>query len=130
VNAYKANFFLFLFVVTNSSNASDVTCKKISSDWSLFSDNIALFVTYNVVGEVGRKFEIGTGVSVSGKPRGAKKTFEGNVEIDAYLLGALHIRRADQGADFSVCATATDMEVIPLKGVLNRYIESLDQLDS
>lgn len=80
-------------------------CRNVGSDWLWFGDHAALSVSYATRGPLGRTYEVGTGLSVNGSPWGSRVKYAGDAEFSAYGIGALHIRRADDGPDFEVCAS-------------------------
>lgn len=96
------------------AQAANYQCELVDQNWRWFSDHVALYVTYIVVGQPGRTYEVGTGVSISGKPRGKTQKQSGAVEVTAYGLGALHIRQSDSGNPFKVCATSEDIKPIKI----------------
>jgi hypothetical protein len=53
-------------------------------------------------------------MSVSGSPWGKRKKYSGDAEFNAYGMGALHIRKKDDGPDFVVCATGLGIGTLPI----------------
>lgn len=93
---------------------SDYLCKEISSDWAWFSDHLLARVTYVVKAAEGREYQIGTGMSLWGKPRGRIQTASGITEVTAYGIGAIHVRLSD-GKDLGrVCVALGDLGVVTL----------------
>lgn len=105
--------FLVLFSAATSL-AADYICKDVGPSWSWFGDHVALRITYRTLGAGGRTYETGTGVSFRGSPLGSREKRVGAAEFNAYGAGALLIRQADDGPPFRVCATATDMDLVPI----------------
>lgn len=104
-----------LFVVIGpQAYAADYLCKQVGREWVWFSDHAAMSVDYLVIGEAGRKYEVGTGIFFNSRPLGSKNTHSGRAEIVAYGIGALHIRQADGGPPFKICGTASKLEAITI----------------
>lgn len=85
------------------ATAAEHSCREVTNDWTWFSDHVALTVEYVIVGQPGRRYEVGTGLKIGGRPRGWRSQHSGNVKITAWGAGALHIRRDDDGPPFKVC---------------------------
>jgi hypothetical protein len=102
--------------ITASASYSEPTyiCRSVGAEWTWFGDHVALSVSYATRGPRDRTYEVGTGLSVNGSPWGSRSKFSGDAEFSAYGIGALHIRRADAGADFDVCSSTIGLEVIPI----------------
>lgn len=111
-----AAYAVLLYGVTQSGNAhsADYICKLVGKDWAWFGDHVAMSIDYVVAGLPGRQYETGTGISFRGSPRGTRKIHTGKAEITAYGAGALHIRSADGGEPFKVCATSAGMSAITI----------------
>lgn len=110
---------LVLFAITMSfsiseSVASSYLCKVIDRQWHWFSDHGAVWIEYVSVGQPGRTYEVGTGISVRGSPWGSRSRYSGNATFKAYGVGALHIRQADDGEPFKVCASAEKLKPIDI----------------
>lgn len=90
------------------------SCKNVGSEWTWFSDHVVWSIDYVLVGPQGREFEIGTGVSVGGRPQGSHRRATHIAEITAYGAGALHVRKIDGGTDFKVCATSLGVDPITI----------------
>lgn len=101
---------------TTSACYSEPTyiCRAVGADWTWFGDHVALSVSYATRGPRDRIYEVGTGLSVNGSPWGSRSKFSGDAEFTAYGIGALHIRRADDGSDFDVCSSTIGLDVIPI----------------
>ena len=82
-----------------NAEASDYLCKTVSNDWVWFDDHAASIFAYTAVGSTHRIYETGTGIFLSGKPRGSIE-WSGVVRFTAWGFGALHIRQADSGGAF------------------------------
>lgn len=89
-------------------------CRDVGKEWVWFEDHVAVYVSYATKGPVGRTYEVGTGISVSGSPWGKRKKYSGEAEFNAYGAGALHIRQRDEGSSFEVCATGNGLGTIPI----------------
>lgn len=63
--------------------------------WSWLEDYAFLSATYVIGCPRDRRCRVGTGIFVGGSPRGTEKDFTGDVEVDVYGLGALHVRVMD-----------------------------------
>jgi hypothetical protein len=98
--------------VPGSPRSSDPRCKLVGDDWTWFSDHVALTVTYVVQGSSTRNYEVGTGVSAFGKPRGRKVQLRGKNEVTAYGMGALHVRVVDGGSPTTICVAQGDLSTI------------------
>ncbi len=94
--------------------AVDYLCKNVDGEWTWFGDHVAVQVDYIVVGAPERSYETGTGIFVRGQPWGSWKVNSGIAKFSAYGIGALHIRKADAGAPFKVCATVKDLSPITI----------------
>lgn len=95
-------------------NTEPYLCREIGQDWVWFEDHAALYVRYGIAGPDGRVYQIGTGLSVSGSPLGRRTVKSGRSEVVAIGVGALHIRRRDDGPDFIVCASGLGLGHIPV----------------
>lgn len=100
---------------TNVAIAEE-SCKNIGSEWVWFSDHIAMTVDYYVAGPLGRKYEIGTGMSLNDSVWGWTTPGDGLTEVTAWGMGALHVRKYDSGEDFQVCVGSTGMQAIQMCG--------------
>lgn len=106
---------LIISLISSSAAADErYLCRFVGESWVWFSDHVAVSVGYLTVGPEGRTYETGTGISVSGSPWGKREKRKGTAEFSAYGAGALHIRRADEGADFKVCATSSGLRPITI----------------
>lgn len=94
--------------------AAEYLCREVGADWTWFSDHVAAAVDYVIVGQPGRRYEVGTGLSMWGAPRGFRSTHAGEASVTAWGMGALHIRRADDGPPFKVCAGASHLKPIDI----------------
>jgi hypothetical protein len=103
-----------LCMTSAPADAADYLCKNVGQSWEWFGDHVALWIDYVVVGTPGRRYEVGTGVSINGSPWGSRDEYSGPAEFSAYGAGALHIRQADQGEPFKVCATSTGLKPITI----------------
>lgn len=108
--------FIFIIYIMQSDwvYANSYKCHVIGNQWQWYDDYFSLYIKYYVVGFAGRKYEVATGVSISGEPRGQRRTISGKGEIVGYGIGALYIRKSDVGEDFKVCATAETIETIAI----------------
>jgi hypothetical protein len=91
-------------------------CKSIGEEWVWFSDHMALSVDYFIAGPNGRKYEIGTGMSINDSVWGWTTSGEGLTDVSAWGMGALHVRKYDTGEDFQVCVGSTGIKAIELCG--------------
>lgn len=105
---------VFLVGTSTLAAAEQYRCRTVGPDWVWFEDHVALYVSYATKGPIRRTYEVGTGISVSGSPWGKRKKFSGEAEFNAYGIGALHIRKRDDGPDFEVCASANGLGTIPI----------------
>ena len=55
-----------------------------------------------VEGATDRQYEIGTGISTFGEPRGSKLKHSGIIEVAAYGIGAIHVRIVDDGSPATI----------------------------
>ncbi len=94
--------------------ALDYLCKIVDGQWTWFGDHVAVTVTYIVVGSPGRAYETGTGVFIGGWPWGGWAVHSGTAKFSAYGIGALHVRKADDGEPFKVCATVKDLNPVTI----------------
>lgn len=109
--------FIFLAVTIPCLSAlagETFRCRSVGNNWVWFEDHAALYVSYATRGPAGRIYEVGTGISVNGSPWGKRKEYSGDAEFKAYGVGALHIRKRDDGLDFEVCATSSGLRTIPI----------------
>lgn len=107
---------LVMLAVSGSLANADESCRSVGSEWVWFSDHIAMSVDYYVSGPADRVFEVGTGMRINGSVWGAVEDGEGLLEVTAYGMGAIHVRRGDNGPDFQVCVGATKLKVISACG--------------
>ena len=101
---------VMIVLVGTTSARSDSFCKEIGSDWVWFSDHVALWVSYVTEAAPNRKYAVGTGVSIGGKPRGQVREVSGKVETTAYGAGALHVRFVDNLGTGTVCAAQGNLK--------------------
>lgn len=101
---------LGLLALSVGAYSQEYICKHVGGSWEWFGDHGAFSVTYSIVGQSGRTYEIGTGISINNSPWGSRSEHQGTYEATAYGIGALHIRNADGGEPFKVCASATGMD--------------------
>lgn len=101
----------------NDTRASDPRCEVTAVDWNWFADHFALSITYVVEGAPGRTYEIATGVSVFGKPRGATVRKIGKSEVTAYGIGAINVRVVDGGPAMPVCVAQGDLSTVTFVNV-------------
>lgn len=97
--------------MVNAAYAAD-RCKTVNSDWTWFSDHVAVWVTYVTEAAPNRRYEVGTGVSFGGKPRGRIQEVSGKVETTAYGAGAIHVRFVDDGGAGTICAAQGELKTI------------------
>ena len=93
---------------------SDYTCKVIDGDWAWFSDHALTRVTYVVSAAGYRQYQVGTGVSLWGKPRGRIRTSSGLTEATTFGNGAIHVRFSDGKGPGQVCVALGDLSVVTL----------------
>lgn len=105
---------LSLCLTTPVAHATDYLCREVAADWLWFSDHAAASIEYIIVGQPGRRFEVGTGMSILGAPRGWRSVSIGNTTVTAWGVGAIHIRRADDGPPFKVCVGAGKLNPIDI----------------
>jgi transcriptional regulator with XRE-family HTH domain len=105
---------LFVLCTPRPAEATDYICKEIGQEWVWLSDNVAMSVEYLIIGVSGRKYDVGTGVFFRGQPWGSVSGHEGKSEVTAYGVGALHVKQADQGPPFKVCATTSKLAAITI----------------
>lgn len=106
---------LLFFCVSPALAASNLKkCKVIGSDWTWFSDHIVGSITYHVVSDGKRKYEVGTGVSFRGKPRGKKRTGNGLTKIKAYGFGMIKVRMKDGKGNAKVCVASKEAVALTL----------------
>lgn len=98
----------------DARNTEPYLCREIGREWVWFEDHAAVYVKYGIAGPAGRRYQVGTGVSVSGSPWGRRVVRSGRSEVLSIGVGALHIRRRDDGPDFIVCASGLGLGHIPL----------------
>ncbi len=98
----------------SSGYAQDYVCKNVGSSWTWFSDHFVASVKYVSVGQAGRRYEVGTGVSIAGHPLGWRETYSGQAEFSAWGMGSVHIRAADGGGPFKVCLATGDISPITI----------------
>jgi hypothetical protein len=96
-----------------AANAQE-SCRSVGEDWVWFSDHVSWTVDYFVFGPKDRVYEIGTGLSINQSVWGRTQRGQNFVEVTAYGIGALHVRRLDQGEDFEVCVGTLKLEVLML----------------
>ena len=108
--------FLVVMAATSADarNRDSFLCREIGNKWVWFEDHVSIYVKYGVVGPDGRRYEVGTGPSVSGSPWGRRVVKSGRSEILAIGIGAIHIRKDDDGSDFVVCASGLGLKAIPI----------------
>lgn len=106
-----SSLMLAALVVAAPAVARDTHCKETGTNWTWFSDHVVSSITYVVEGGPGRKYEVGTGISIFGKPRGSTRMATGKIEVTAWGLGALYVRMRD-GARGIVCAEQGDIKTI------------------
>jgi hypothetical protein len=104
----------FFYIDEVSANTPPYRCKNLNRQWEWFSDHAALYVDYIVIGQPGRSYEVGTGVSVNRAPIGTRNVYSGHTIVRAYGFGSLHIRRADDGPTVKVCASSHNLEPITI----------------
>jgi hypothetical protein len=97
-----------------ASATSHVACKTVASDWTWFSDHLALSISYAIYAEAGRRYAVGTGVFISGKPRGRVAEASGSSLTTAYGAGSLHIRFIDGLGEGRICVEPGALETVPV----------------
>jgi hypothetical protein len=110
--------FLGITAIHSSLSYAAPSCRVVGDDWVWFSDHVSMTVDYSITAQSSRKFEVGTGISVNGSVWGSTKVGSVFMDVTAYGIGGLYIRRADQGENFEVCASTSRIEVIDLCGKL------------
>lgn len=111
---------LAIFLVTGvlswpaSASASEHFCKDVDANWSWFGDHVASNISYFIVGSPGRKYEVGTGIFARGRPWGSRNSYSGQADVTAYGIGAIHIRKSDDGSPFKVCVTTAKLETVTI----------------
>lgn len=103
-----------LLCATPAHAADGVICKTVGSSWEWFGDHAALWVEYYAVGEAGRQYEVGTGMSINGSPWGSRNRYSGESTFSAYGLGAVHVRQADSGTPFRICVGAEGLATLTI----------------
>lgn len=106
--------FIMYALSCNSVFGSGQSCKMLDSNWMWFSDHVGLYATYASQSPAGRVYEVGTGISISGSPKGKRRNFSGEAEFTAYGVGAVHIRKKDTGSTFQVCLELMELGAIPI----------------
>lgn len=106
-----------IHLCTGAFAASDERCETVGNDWRWFSDHFAASITYVTQAAPGRRYEIGTGVSFGGRPRGRVQEVEGKVEVTAYGLGALHMRFVDGHGPGTICAAQGSIRVVSFPSI-------------
>jgi hypothetical protein len=101
-------------LTSQAAAAEEPICKVIDRNWHWFSDHFAMSVDYTSLGAAGRIYEVGTGISVNGSPWGSREKYSELAEFTAYGVGAVHIRQADTGEPFRVCAMATKINAVTI----------------
>ena len=104
--------FVLLAGLPAATLSQEQRCRTVDSDWIWFSDHVVVSVTYVTQGPQGRRYEIGTGISIGGKPRGSIEEAEGRSEVTAYGIGALHLRFVDGLGAGTLCAEQGSIETI------------------
>lgn len=105
---------LNLVIMPNAAIAADYMCRTVGPAWTWFGDHIAISVDYVSVGASSRRYEVGTGISVGGSPRGRREVYSGTAEFTAYGIGAVHIRQSDSGEPFKVCVSSAGLSPITI----------------
>lgn len=106
-----------MLAASEAISASESQCGLVGDDWAWFSDHFAASITYVTQAAPGRRYEIGTGVSFGGRPRGRVQEVEGMVEVTAYGLGALHIRFVDGLGPGTICAAQGSIRTVSFPAI-------------
>jgi len=104
-------------VLPNVASSDEYRCQSTDADWVWFSDHFVASITYVTQAAPGRRYEIGTGVSFGGRPRGRIQEVEGKVEVTAYGLGALHMRFVDGLGPGTICAAQGSIRVVSFPAI-------------
>lgn len=100
-----------------SAEAENERCETVDREWIWFSDHAAFWISYVVEAAPGRRYKVGTGLSIGGKPRGGVREASGRVEVIAYGVGALHVRFVDDGEPATICAAQGDLKTVTFPAV-------------
>lgn len=87
---------------------------RSNGQWKKANTYVYLSVLLVIECEAGRKCEAGTGVSLKGKPRGSRRTFEGRTEMTVYGFGTLQVRPADGKGPVKVAFLERDAAAVPV----------------
>ena len=109
--------FAWLLGTPTAFAASEPLCKTVGDDWAWFSDHFAASITYVTQAAIGRRYEIGTGVSFGSRPRGRVQDVEGKVEVTAYGFGTLHMRFVDGLGPGTICAAQGSIRVVSFPAI-------------
>jgi len=66
--------------------------RDVSDQWTWFSDYYYISSEWTLNGESGCHFELGTGISIFGKPRGGITPFTGRYTFTVWGVGAIQVR--------------------------------------
>ncbi len=77
---------------------SDVD-KLVHNDWTWLADYGFPYSEWTIHCEEGRKCRVGMGVSIGGKPRGERITFENHKTFFTVGVGAIKVKVADGQGD-------------------------------
>jgi hypothetical protein len=85
--AYLAGLALAL-----GAHAAAPAERAVGTDWVWFTDYAYLHSEWTLNAQAGCELEVGVGMKVRGKPRGAIRRFSGHITLTAWGIGAVHVR--------------------------------------
>lgn len=76
--------------------------KLVGKRWVWLTDYAYFSAVWTIQCESGRKVEVGTGISILGKPRGGILKCRGYLNFETMGIGAIHVRVVDGQGDCAV----------------------------
>tara|TARA_R110002124_G_scaffold286787_2_gene468714 strand:+ start:477 stop:872 length:396 start_codon:yes stop_codon:yes gene_type:complete len=92
---------------------AEAICKEVGNNWEWFGDHAVSSIEYVIAFDKSQssKISVGTGIFISGKPRGKIQDLAKEKKIDAYGIGAIHIKNKRDGK-VKVCVTTGKVSAI------------------
>jgi len=95
--------------------AATPICKEVGKNWVWFGEHAVSSIEYVVAFDKNESSEIrvGTGIFIGGKPRGQIQGLVTEKQINAYGIGAIHVRNKAE-KKVKVCVTTGNISAISL----------------